>query len=100
MPRTRECDYCGDDIEPGTGTMFVAVDGSITHFCSSKCESNSDLGRDARDLEWTGGDETQEEQRTEAESEPEPESESEPEPEEAASEDEETETEVEGEAQA
>ena len=56
MPRTRECDYCGADIEPGTGTMLVHNDGSTTHFCSSKCENNADLGRESRDLEWTGND--------------------------------------------
>ena len=53
MPRTRECDYCGADIEPGTGTMLVKNDGSTTHFCSSKCENNADLGREARNLGWT-----------------------------------------------
>ena len=53
MPRTRECDYCGADIEPGTGTMLVRNDGSTTHFCSSKCENNADLGREARNLGWT-----------------------------------------------
>jgi len=53
MPQTRECDYCGGDIEPGTGTMYVQVNGAVTHFCSSKCEHNAELGREARDLEWT-----------------------------------------------
>jgi len=53
MPRTRECDYCGTDIEPGTGTMLVHNDGATTHFCSSKCENNADLGREARNLGWT-----------------------------------------------
>ncbi|MFB6155588.1 MAG: 50S ribosomal protein L24e [Haloferacaceae archaeon] len=53
MPQQRTCDYCGADIEPGTGTMFVHTDGTIVHFCSSKCEKNADLGREARDLEWT-----------------------------------------------
>ena len=53
MPRTRECHYCGTDIEPGTGTMLVRNDGSTTHFCSSKCENNADLGREARNLGWT-----------------------------------------------
>ena len=53
MPRTRDCDYCGQDIEPGTGTMLVHNDGSTTHFCSSKCENNADLGREARNLGWT-----------------------------------------------
>ena len=52
MPQNRQCDYCGDDIEPGTGTMFVAIDGTVTHFCSSKCEKNAELGRESRDLEW------------------------------------------------
>ena len=46
MPRTNECDFCGGDIEPGTGTMFVHTDGSTVHFCSSKCEKNADLGRE------------------------------------------------------
>jgi large subunit ribosomal protein L24e len=53
MPRTKECDYCGADIEPGTGTMLIYNDGSTTNFCSSKCENNADLGREARNLEWT-----------------------------------------------
>jgi large subunit ribosomal protein L24e len=58
MPQSRACDYCGADIEPGTGVMFVENDGAVTHFCSSKCERNADLGRESRDLEWTGhGDE-------------------------------------------
>jgi large subunit ribosomal protein L24e len=57
MPRTRPCDYCGAEIEPGAGTMFVANDGSVTHYCSSKCEANADLGRESRDLEWTDEDE-------------------------------------------
>ncbi|WP_049999026.1 50S ribosomal protein L24e [Halococcus sediminicola] len=53
MVDSRSCDYCGSDIEPGTGTMFVRVDGQVIHYCSSKCENNADLGRASRDLEWT-----------------------------------------------
>lgn len=53
MPRTRECDFCGADIEPGTGTMLVLNDGTTHHFCSSKCEKNTGIGREARNLEWT-----------------------------------------------
>lgn len=80
MPRTRECDFCGDDIEPGTGTMLVQNDGSTIMFCSSKCEKNADLGREARDVGWTeagrtaGGKraaETANEPVSEAEEEPE-----------------------------
>ena len=75
MPQTRECDYCGSDIEPGSGTMFVRVDGSVTHFCSGKCEKNADLGREPRDLEWT---ETARAEGQAAEAEPEAESDTEP----------------------
>ena len=57
MPQTNECDFCGGDIEPGTGTMFVRTDGTTVRFCSSKCEKNADLGRRARDLEWTSAGE-------------------------------------------
>ena len=53
MPQTRTCDFCGSDVEPGTGTMFVRTDGSTVHFCSAKCEKNADLDREPRDLEWT-----------------------------------------------
>lgn len=53
MVETRACDFCGTDIEPGTGTMFVFVDGRVVHYCSSKCEKNADLGRVPRDVEWT-----------------------------------------------
>ncbi|WP_136715183.1 50S ribosomal protein L24e [Halorientalis salina] len=79
MPRTRECDYCGDDIEPGTGTLLVRNDGSTVDYCSSKCEKNADLGREPREVEWTasgqaaGGPATQ--QAEESEPEPEPETE-------------------------
>ncbi|MEF8886772.1 MAG: 50S ribosomal protein L24e [Haloarculaceae archaeon] len=57
MPQTNECDFCGGDVEPGTGTMFVRTDGTTVRFCSSKCEKNADLGRRARDLEWTSAGE-------------------------------------------
>ncbi|KPN30509.1 Hl21/Hl22 [Halolamina pelagica] len=69
MPQNRTCDYCGDDVEPGTGTMFVRTNGSVIHYCSAKCEKNADLGREPRDLEWTeeGGDHGVEEDVEEAE---------------------------------
>ncbi|MFB6142330.1 MAG: 50S ribosomal protein L24e [Halorientalis sp.] len=53
MPETRTCDFCGGDIEPGTGTMVVSTDGTTVHYCSSKCEKNAGLGREPRDVEWT-----------------------------------------------
>ena len=69
MPRTAECDYCGTDIEPGTGTMLVLTDGTTIDYCSSKCEKNADLGREPRDLEWTaaGRPETDEAEQAPAE---------------------------------
>jgi large subunit ribosomal protein L24e len=53
MVDTRTCDYSGEKIEPGTGTMYVKTDGTILHFKDSKAEKNYFLGREARDLEWT-----------------------------------------------
>ncbi|MDY7081181.1 MAG: 50S ribosomal protein L24e [Halobacteria archaeon] len=53
MVETRNCSFCGDEIEPGTGLMLVEKDGTRHHFCSSKCEKNADLGRVPREVEWT-----------------------------------------------
>lgn len=53
MPTTRTCDFSGDDIEPGTGIMYVRSDGTVLHFKDSKCEKNYFMGREARSLEWT-----------------------------------------------
>src|SRR3990172_7658940 len=54
MPVTRTCSFCGNDIEPGTGKMFIRRDGTVHFFCSSKCERNLlDLGRVPRWTRWT-----------------------------------------------
>lgn len=74
MPTTRTCDFSGEEIEPGTGIMYVQNDGTVLHFKDSKCEKNYFMGREARELEWTeagrsedtGGEATEE---AEAESE-------------------------------
>ncbi|SEO91512.1 LSU ribosomal protein L24E [Halorientalis persicus] len=85
MPRTRECDFCGDDIEPGTGTMLVQNDGATVMFCSSKCEKNADLGREARDMGWTeSGRSAGGKRAAETADEPEAEEETEAEPEDPA----------------
>jgi large subunit ribosomal protein L24e len=48
------CSFCGDEIEPGTGKMYVKKDGAIFYFCSSKCERNQlKLGRVPRRVKWT-----------------------------------------------
>lgn len=54
MPVRRTCSFCGNDIEPGTGKMFIRRDGTIHFFCSSKCERNLlHLGRVPRWTRWT-----------------------------------------------
>ncbi len=56
MVQKRTCDYSGQEIEPGTGTMFVKNDGTVLWFADAKCEKNYRMGREARDLEWIGDD--------------------------------------------
>ncbi|ABN69928.1 LSU ribosomal protein L24E [Staphylothermus marinus F1] len=54
MPRMVRCSFCGREIEPGTGIMYVKNDGSILWFCSRKCYKNYLLlRRDPRKLKWT-----------------------------------------------
>ncbi|ERG98379.1 MAG: ribosomal protein L24E [Haloquadratum sp. J07HQX50] len=53
MAETRICDFSGEEIEPGTGTMLVKNDGTVLYFKDSKAEKNYQLGREPRDLEWT-----------------------------------------------
>ncbi len=50
----RICSFCGEEIEPGTGKIYVRKDGRILHFCSRKCEKNMVvLKRNPRKLKWT-----------------------------------------------
>jgi large subunit ribosomal protein L24e len=58
MPEYRTCDFSGEEIEPGTGIMYVQRDGSVLHFKDSKAEKNFFAGRESRDVEWarTGED--------------------------------------------
>lgn len=54
MPVARVCSFCGSDIEPGTGSMFVRRDGTVFFFDRSKCEKNLlKLGRVPRTVPWT-----------------------------------------------
>ncbi|HMK16413.1 MAG TPA: 50S ribosomal protein L24e [Methanomicrobiales archaeon] len=53
MVDIRNCSFCGENIEPGTGKMFVRRDGTIFYFCSSKCQNNANLGRVPRRVRWT-----------------------------------------------
>ena len=54
MVEKRNCSFCGEDIEPGTGKMFVKKDGTVYTFCSNKCKKNRiDIGRVPRRTKWT-----------------------------------------------
>ena len=54
MVEKRNCSFCGEDIEPGTGKMFVKKDGTVYTFCSNKCKKNRiDIGRVPRRTRWT-----------------------------------------------
>ena len=48
------CSFCGNEIEKGTGKMFVLNTGKILYFDKSKCEKNMlKLKRKASKLKWT-----------------------------------------------
>jgi len=54
MVQKRVCSFCGGDIEPGTGKMFVRKDGTVFFFCKLKCQKNMlNMGRAARWVRWT-----------------------------------------------
>jgi len=53
MVEQHVCSFCGNQLEPGTGKMYVKKDGSVMYFCSSKCQHNQKLGRVPRRVEWT-----------------------------------------------
>lgn len=54
MPERRICSFSGEEIEPGTGMMFVRKDGSILWFKSSKTRKNQlQLKRNSRKVKWT-----------------------------------------------
>jgi large subunit ribosomal protein L24e len=54
MVEQRICSFCGVEIEPGTGKMYVKKDGTVFLFCSNKCDKNMiDLRRVPRNVEWT-----------------------------------------------
>lgn len=54
MVERRVCTFCGDEIEPGTGKMYIKKDGVVYNFCTSKCFKNMVvLGRVPRRTTWT-----------------------------------------------
>lgn len=54
MVEKRNCSFCGREIEPGTGSMYVRRDAVIFNFCSNKCKKNQvKLERIPRRTRWT-----------------------------------------------
>ncbi len=54
MAEKRICSFCGAEIEPGTGKMFVKKDGTVLNFCTNKCYKNMiELKRVPRTTAWT-----------------------------------------------
>jgi len=48
-----KCSFCSENIEKGTGKMYVKIDGKIFYFCSSKCEKNQlKLKRNPAKTRW------------------------------------------------
>ncbi len=54
MVAKRQCSFCAQEIEPGTGTIFVKRDGTVLQFCSSSCRKQQlHLGRIGHRFKWT-----------------------------------------------
>lgn len=54
MVEQRTCTFCGNTIEPGTGKLYVAKDGTVYYFCKSKCQKNMlNLKRIPRRVRWS-----------------------------------------------
>jgi len=54
MVEMRVCSFCGREIEPGTGSMYVKKDGTVMLFCTNKCSKNMiDMKRVPRRVTWT-----------------------------------------------
>lgn len=48
------CEFCGRNIEKGTGKIYVYKTGKFINFCSSKCEKNTlKLNRNPKKFKWT-----------------------------------------------
>jgi len=54
MVELRVCSFCGVEIEPGTGKMYIKKDGTVFLFCTNKCSKNMiDMSRIPRRTTWT-----------------------------------------------
>jgi large subunit ribosomal protein L24e len=54
MVERRVCSFCGTEIEPGTGKMYIKKDATVYFFCTNKCQKNMiNLKRVPRRVRWT-----------------------------------------------
>jgi len=54
MAEIKKCSFCGNEIELGTGKMYVKKDGTVLNFCTNKCFKNMiQLKRVSRTTAWT-----------------------------------------------
>ncbi|MHA2330815.1 MAG: 50S ribosomal protein L24e [Candidatus Hodarchaeales archaeon] len=53
MVRIYNCNFCGQEIEPGTGSIKIRKDGHVIRTCSRKCWRSLEMKRDPRKLKWT-----------------------------------------------
>jgi len=51
--RESTCSFCGEKYELGTGLQVAKNDGTVLHFCTSKCRKNFKLGRSPIHTRWT-----------------------------------------------
>jgi large subunit ribosomal protein L24e len=49
MPK---CSFCKANYNLPYGLTYVLIDGTVMHFCSSKCRKNFDLGRKNKKVKW------------------------------------------------
>ncbi|AET32702.1 MAG: 50S ribosomal protein L24e [Pyrobaculum sp.] len=51
--KIHKCAFCGADIPPGYGIMYVRTDGTVVRYCSRKCfVSATRFKRNPRKLAW------------------------------------------------
>ncbi len=49
-----KCSFCGDELTPGTGKLYIKKDGKVLTSCSNKCQKHMlKLRHKPRDFKWT-----------------------------------------------